>query len=228
MSEREEGPEVPLPSILLCRPKWQHVIVFAVLAALATIGVSAARYIAAPAPNLSLQAFERIKLGMTVSDVNGIFGMRGEKGPCMLGECHWVWRQGDNSAHVSFGQRDGKVTCGYFVTPDGEQHWLERKDGFKLDVADDGPTDRGEAISLGNFRKLRLGMTREEVIAVIGMWPGHYDGPISWVVPDYQESIEPNFESARAHGWIGRHSSILITYDLKGKLTNAQYELYDW
>lgn len=124
--EFADGPEPPLPSIALARSRrpW---FFFAVALLLAITAGITAWFVTRPEPNVSLQSFGEIKLGMSVSDVNGIFGMRGEMGRCGEGECPWVWKHGDSYAEVSFGQWDGMATCGYFVTPDGKQHWLPRK-----------------------------------------------------------------------------------------------------
>jgi hypothetical protein len=108
--------------------KRRYLISAAVLAACVGIVIGVAWFNTTPEPSVTLMDFRRIKLDMSVSEVNGIFGMRGERGPCMLGECHWSWRQEGNYAAVSVGQRDGKVKCGYFVTPDGKQHWLSTED----------------------------------------------------------------------------------------------------
>jgi len=125
--ELADGPEPSLPSIELprSRRRWFLFLVVALLL-VATAGI-AAWFITRPDPNVSLQSFGEIKRGMSISDVNGIFGMRGEMGPCGEGECRWVWKHGDSFAEVSFGQRDGKATCGCFVTPDRKQHWLPRE-----------------------------------------------------------------------------------------------------
>jgi hypothetical protein len=100
----------------------------ALIVAIASVAFGVTWFAVAPEPSLNLTNFRRIKLGMSVSEVNGIFNMRGEMGLCGGGECPWIWRQGDTYACVSFGQRNGKATCGDFVTPDGKQHWLPRKE----------------------------------------------------------------------------------------------------
>jgi len=108
--------------------KRRYLISAAVLVACVCLALGVVWFATAQKPSVTLTDFRRIQLDMSVSEVNGLFGMRGERGPCMLGECHWYWRQADNFAAVSFGQRNGKVTCGYFVTPDGKKHWLPRED----------------------------------------------------------------------------------------------------
>jgi hypothetical protein len=79
-------------------------------------------------PSVTLRNFQRIEYGMTLDEVNAIFGMRGEMGRCSEGECPWAWKHGDNLARVSFGQDDGKAIYGYFIAPDGKEHSLPRKD----------------------------------------------------------------------------------------------------
>jgi hypothetical protein len=105
-----------------------YLLLLEVILIVALAGV--ALYLATPSifgePNLNLAKFRRVERGMSVSEVNSIFGMRGKKGPCMQLECSWTWQHGDNFAEICFSQRDGKVSGGYFVTPDGKQHWLSR------------------------------------------------------------------------------------------------------
>ena len=125
--ELADGPEPPLPSIALPRSRRPWLLFFAVVLLLATTVGITAWFVARPEPNVSLQSFGEIKVGMSVNDVNGIFGMRGKMGPCGDGQCPWVWEQGDNYALVSFRQSDGKARGGYFITPDGKQHWLPRE-----------------------------------------------------------------------------------------------------
>src|SRR5262245_39791077 len=98
-----------------------------VLVTLAGIGLSVGWLAVAPEPTVSLTNFRRIKLGMSVGEVEAIFGVRGELGPGGEGEYSWSWRQGGNYAGISFGQEDGKATCGYYLSPDGKQHWLPRQ-----------------------------------------------------------------------------------------------------
>ena len=95
--------------------------------ALACVALGVAWFVITPEPSVTLIDFKRIELGMSVNEVNSIFRARGEMGPCGEGECPWSWKHGDNYAEVSFGQWDGKATCGCYFTPDGEQHWLRRK-----------------------------------------------------------------------------------------------------
>jgi hypothetical protein len=120
--------ETPLPSIALPASKRPRLIFFVFVGVLAIAAGTTAWLVTMPKPAISLQDFKQIKLDMTVNEVNNIFCMRGEMGPCGEGECPWIWKQGDNYALVSFGQRDGKARCGYFITPDGKQHWLPRKE----------------------------------------------------------------------------------------------------
>jgi hypothetical protein len=127
LREPADVSETPLPTIAFSRSRRLRLIFFVVVVLAIAAGITA-WVVTMPSPNLSLQSFGRIKLGMSVSEVNGVFGMRGEMGECGEGECSWFWRQKGNNAFVSFGQEDGKATCGYFITPDGKQHWLTRKE----------------------------------------------------------------------------------------------------
>src|ERR1043166_5285680 len=113
--------------IVFPRSIMARLIIVAIVLTLATTAGITAWFATRPEPDVSLQNFRRIKLGMSVSDVNGIFGMRGKRGLGMLGEYGCTWTQGDNNAYVSFREADGKATCGAFETPDGEVHWLPRE-----------------------------------------------------------------------------------------------------
>jgi hypothetical protein len=76
---------------------------------------------------VNVENFRRIKVGMSVDDVNSIFGMPGTLMKCGQGECSWSWIDGDNRVYLSCGLRDDKVTCGGFYTADGECYGLARQ-----------------------------------------------------------------------------------------------------
>ncbi len=78
-------------------------------------------------PHVNLASFRRIERGMSLRQVEDIFGVRGEGPSCGEGECSWVWRQGPNYVEVSFREDNGKSTCGcFFSSADKKEHWLPR------------------------------------------------------------------------------------------------------
>jgi hypothetical protein len=78
-------------------------------------------------PHVTLASFRRIERGMSMRQVEDIFGGRGEGPSCGEGECSWVWRQGPDYVEVSFSEDNGKATCGYFLSSaDKKEHWLPR------------------------------------------------------------------------------------------------------
>jgi hypothetical protein len=81
-------------------------------------------------PHVSLANFRRIKLGMSVAQVDAIFGIPGKGAACGKDECSWVWQDGFGVVQASFGQFDGKGTGASFVSfaeGEGKQYWLERE-----------------------------------------------------------------------------------------------------
>ncbi len=93
---------------------------------LVALGISVV-WMATPQPTVTLDNFQRIKLGMSVNEVNDILGRQGIQGPCGHGECSWSWTQGGNTVEISVGQDDGMVTYADFISSDRTQYWLERK-----------------------------------------------------------------------------------------------------
>ena len=67
-------------------------------------------------PHVSLANFRRIKRGMSVAQVEAIFGTPGEDGPGGEGERPYSWREGPNVVEASFRIDDGKATCAYFFS----------------------------------------------------------------------------------------------------------------
>jgi hypothetical protein len=77
--------------------------------------------------HVTLADFRRIERGMSLGQVEDIFGVRGEMQSCGEGECSWMWRQGPDYVEVSFREDNGKATCGYFhSSADKKEHWLPR------------------------------------------------------------------------------------------------------
>ena len=78
-------------------------------------------------PHVTLASFRRIERGMSLRQVQDIFGVRGEGPSCGEGECSWVWRQGPDHVEVSFREDNGKATCGCFLSSaDKKERWLPR------------------------------------------------------------------------------------------------------
>jgi hypothetical protein len=63
--------------------------------------------------HVSLANFRRIERGMSVAQVEVIFGIPGEGGIGGQGERSWSWREGPNVVQASFRDDDGKATCAY-------------------------------------------------------------------------------------------------------------------
>jgi hypothetical protein len=78
-------------------------------------------------PDVSLGRFGQVKLGMTVEEVEHIFGFRRSGGEGGEGEVHYSWRLNGNYAGFSFGMEDGQVKAGSFISAGGKQYWLERE-----------------------------------------------------------------------------------------------------
>jgi hypothetical protein len=79
------------------------------------------------APEVSLMRFQEIKLGMSIEEVEAVFGFRGRPGMGTEDVIGFTWRRNGNYALVDFGMNDGKVKCGDFILADGKQYWLERE-----------------------------------------------------------------------------------------------------
>jgi hypothetical protein len=131
--------DIAMPSSVRSERRRQWPFLIAIIAPLAGIGLLLiiARFDPLPEPDVRLGTFMQIRVGMSVSDVNTILGVRGQFGPGSEGEWFGIWRRGDAWAEVSFRMDDGKVTSASFVTPDGKQYWINR-DGKQYLTTRDG------------------------------------------------------------------------------------------
>jgi len=93
-------------------------------------------------PHVTLANFRRIKLGMSVAQVDAIFGIPGEASHHahfgrVGGVCSWVWHDGFGVVQASFDLGDDKAARASFVSKatgasfvsfaEGKQYWLERE-----------------------------------------------------------------------------------------------------
>jgi len=68
--------------------------------------------------------FRQIKLGMTVQEVDDLFGFPGEPWMGTEDVILWQWRRDGDCVELNIGQEDGKVKGGDFNAADGKQYWL--------------------------------------------------------------------------------------------------------
>ena len=86
--------------------------------------------------------------------------------------------------------------------------------------------DSADQVSLGTFRKIKLGMSYAEVRSLIGREPGVFctiEAP--W--EDYRECVREDFDERSARYWCGSETYIRVGFGQKdGKVVGARFGHY--